>query len=55
MVICPKDANRMTNSEDPSQTAPRGSGLHCLPRPFSVKTWDHYSLRYRHNNIKRFF
>ena len=29
LVICPKDANRMANIEDPDQTAPLG--LHFLP------------------------
>ena len=29
-----KDADRMVNSVD--------LGLHCLPRPVCLKTWDHY-------------
>ena len=39
-----KDANRIANSEDPDQTAPRileeqsDLGLHCLPRPICPKT-----------------
>ena len=40
-VICPKDANEMTNSEDPDQAAPRrqtGLYLHCLPIIICQKT-----------------
>ena len=35
-IICPKDANRMSNSEDPDQQS--DLGLHYLSRPICPKT-----------------
>ena len=43
--MSPKHADRKANSEDPDQTAPweqSDQGLHCLPRPVCLKTYDHY-------------
>ena len=42
-VFRQKDSNGIANCEDPDQTAPRSDmGLHCLPRPICLKTYDHY-------------
>ena len=43
--MSPEDADRMTNSVDPDQTAPLEQsdlGIHCLPRPVCPKTWHDY-------------
>ena len=43
-VMCPKDAEGLTNIVDSDQTALHsGQSLHCLPRPVYLNTWDHYS------------
>ena len=34
----PKDATGIANSVDPDQA---DLGLHCLPRPVRLKTWEH--------------
>ena len=31
IVMCPKDADRMTNRVDPDQIVPSHLDLHCLP------------------------
>ena len=52
-VMCPKDADGMTNSVDPDQTAP--SGGDCLPRNVCVKPYGHYSsfcYHFRKNKIE---
>ena len=51
-VMHPNDAEGIANSVDPDQTAPEQSdlGLHCLPRPICLKTWDHY----RNCNFSKF-
>ena len=51
----PKDADRMADSVDPDQTAPRHSdlGLYCLPRPAYPKTEDQYGSKYRYYTIYR--
>ena len=42
-VFLQKDANGIANSENPDETAPQSDlGLHYLPRPECLKTWDHY-------------
>ena len=41
----PKDAEGIANSIDPDQTAPRGLGLHCLPRPVCPNITIFYQLR----------
>ena len=40
--MCPKDIDGIADSVDPDQTAPLG--LHCLPRPICLKTWEQYSI-----------
>ena len=44
MIFCPKDANEIANSEDPDQTAPRGSGSALFAQSYLSKNLG--SLRY---------
>ena len=49
-VMHPKDADRMANSVDPDQTAPKelsDLGQHCLPRPACPNPNDHYDKNQR--------
>ena len=44
----PKDACRMANRVGPDHTDQEQSdlGLHCLPRPISPKTLNHYGIAF---------